>query len=145
MGPNGATPSTERGIWCCADQSGFLLDRWYAGVFMSSCLLAYLSPEIFDSKGKKGNLAQKLEVIISFLGGNDGLNSMATTELFVHGHIVTGPELPYAVENPCMIRINETHSMLTGGYSSDYYAKKVSNHDNSLSERLAIELSLIHI
>ena len=60
------------------------------------------------------------------------MNTLATTEIFKDGHFVAGPALPHPVEGHCMIRINETHSMLTGGKIYQY-------HDNYVSEQLVIQ------
>ena len=38
-----------------------------------------------------------------------------STELYEEGTFKPGPELPEAVYGHCMIRINQSHSILTGG------------------------------
>ena len=53
---------------------------------------------------------------ISFAGGRDLRNVLSTTEIFEQGSFKAGPVIPAPVYNHCMIRINETHSILTGGY-----------------------------
>ena len=55
--------------------------------------------------------------MLLFIGGYAG-GSLKTSEILSNGTFSPGPALPMAVEQHCMIRLNETHSMLTGGFDS---------------------------
>ena len=43
---------------------------------------------------------------------------LKTSEIYVEGAFVEGPELPEPTYSHCMIRLNETHSLLTGGWNT---------------------------
>ena len=44
---------------------------------------------------------------------------LSTSEVYKDGSFREGPELPYEVGLHCMIAINETHAMMTGGQGSN--------------------------
>lgn len=54
--------------------------------------------------------------LIVFSGGyvSEG-NATKTTEIFENGRFRDGPDLPLGLADHCMIRVNVTHSILTGG------------------------------
>ena len=49
-------------------------------------------------------------------GGYDGNNYLSTSEIFEDGSFKAGPDLPVSVARHCMVMVNETHTVLTGGY-----------------------------
>ena len=54
-------------------------------------------------------------IVLQLLGGWGGSSYLSASEIFVNGAFTAGPELPVSVSDHCMIYINETHSMFTGG------------------------------
>ena len=70
---------------------------------------------------------------ILFSGGFDG-SSTATTEIFANGAFTAGPTMPTKLWNHCAIKINDTHSIQTGGLDNVWQRKKVRNFIKSLEE-----------
>ena len=57
-------------------------------------------------------------LFLVLLGGYDeNTYRLSTSTIYDNGIFKAGPELPYAVDNHCMIKWNGTHSLLTGGYN----------------------------
>lgn len=60
------------------------------------------------------SLAMSVNIFAGGYGVHERWNS---TEIFENGAFKTGPELPQAIQDHCMISLNTTHSMLTGGFN----------------------------
>ena len=51
---------------------------------------------------------------------------MSSTELFKDGFFKEGPQLPAEPSAHCMLELNSTHSMMTGGYTNVEMGNSVS-------------------
>ena len=49
------------------------------------------------------------------MGGTDGTSALSTTELFNGDHWRPVLPLPLALEGPCVVQINSTHTFVAGG------------------------------
>ena len=57
------------------------------------------------------------KILDFFPGGSNGFH-LKTSEIFKDGAFHDGPKLLQAVGGHCMIQLNKTHSILTGGYTN---------------------------
>ena len=61
-------------------------------------------------------MCDSFSFICVFSGGSHG-TYLSSTEIFQDTSFRPGPELPLGTYKHCMIRVNDTHAMLTGGIS----------------------------
>ena len=65
------------------------------------------------------------------LGGYNGSRLLSSTEVFANGAFTPGASLPVPMSGHCMIKINETHSIVTGGHMQKTYVSIVSSRFNA--------------
>ena len=49
------------------------------------------------------------------ISGGVNVGYLSSTEIYESGEFRAGPDMPQALFNHCTVRINETHSIITGG------------------------------
>ena len=58
---------------------------------------------------------------------------LSSSEIYEDGEFKAGPEMPVTVYSHCMVRLNETHSLLTGGATNLDQVSIFHNHQVILS------------
>jgi len=80
-----------------------------------------LRPSVRAGAGKFGNYEDGEFWWVSGGTSEDGVTDLSTSQVYDFSRVewVEGPQLPLAMQGHCKVKLNSTHTMVTGGYSTE--------------------------